>query len=228
METKKSKKADLEWRKRIFFQLGVFMSLALVLLMFELVGAKEKEIQQIDWSRDVVDDDIIITTKRDPEIPKPKIVPLSKTVIDVINDLDKNTNDVDFGQDIDENTKIDDIEYIEPIIEPDDDKDEIFAIVEVNPSFPGGKDAFHQYLKDNIKYPRSAIEAQIEGTVYVEFVVEKDGSLTDIHIARKSTSLLDQEALRVIKAMPKWIPGKQRNKAVRVRFRVPIKFELSY
>lgn len=83
-------------------------------------------------------------------------------------------------------------------------------------------------MKDNIKYPRSAIEAQIEGTVYVEFVVEKDGSLTDIHIARKSTSLLDQEALRVIKAMPKWIPGKQRNKAVRVRFRVPIKFELSY
>ena len=69
-------------------------------------------------------------------------------------------------------------------------------------------------MKDNIKYPRSAIEAQIEGTVYVEFVVEKDGSLTDIHIARKSTSLLDQ-TLRVIKAMPKWIPGKQRNKAVR-------------
>lgn len=72
METKKSKKADLEWRKRIFFQLGVFMSLALVLLMFELVGAKEKEIQQIDWSRDVVDDDIIITTNAIRKFQNPK------------------------------------------------------------------------------------------------------------------------------------------------------------
>lgn len=226
METKKSKKADLEWRKTIFFQLGVFMALALVLVMFELVGAKEKEIQQIDWSSNVVDDDIIIVTKPDPEIPKPKIVPISKTIIDIIDDLDKNADDIDFGPDIDEKTKIDAIEYVEPIPEPDDEKDDIHIFVEINPSFPGGNNAFKQYLNDNLKYPRAAIEAQIEGTVYVEFVVEKDGSLSDVHISRGKSPLLDQEALRVIKAMPKWIPGKKGNKAVRVRLCVPIKFAL--
>ena len=226
METKKSKKADLEWKKPVFFQLGVFMALALVLVMFELVGAREKDVQQIDWGEPNIDNDIVIPTKVDPVIPKPKVVPLSNTILKIIKDIDNSADVVTIDAGIDQSTKVDEIAYVEPIPEPDADRGEIFKVVEIDPRFPGEKGAFQQYLKENIVYPRAAREADIEGTVYVEFVVEKDGSLTDVKIARSRSPLLDQEALRVIKAMPKWIPGVQRNKTVRVRLSIPIKFEL--
>ncbi len=102
----------------------------------------------------------------------------------------------------------------------------IFTVVEVMPKYPGGRDAMYKFLAENIKYPQKAKEEGISGKVYVQFIVEKDGQPTNFKILRGVEESLDNEALRVLKIMPKWEPGKQRDKPVRVQYNLPIKFSL--
>jgi TonB family protein len=106
------------------------------------------------------------------------------------------------------------------------DSTELFVVVEKMPEFPGGEEALNRYLNDSIHYPEPAIENNIQGTVYIRFIVEKDGSITDITVLRGIGGGCDEEAVRVIKSMPNWIPGKQRGKPVRVAFTIPVKFDL--
>ena len=108
----------------------------------------------------------------------------------------------------------------------DNEEQEVFLVVEVPPHFPGGENARIQFLIENIKYPQIARESGIQGTVYINFIVEADGSLTDIRVLRGIGGGCDEEALRVAKMMPTWVPGTQRGKAVRVSFNMPIKFIL--
>jgi len=103
---------------------------------------------------------------------------------------------------------------------------EIFTVVEEQPSYPGGEETRIKFLQDNIKYPEEAKELGIQGKVFVTFVVEVDGSITDVRVLRGIGGGCDEEAIRVVKAMPKWIPGKQRGVPVRVQFNLPIKFTL--
>lgn len=103
---------------------------------------------------------------------------------------------------------------------------ETFTFVEVMPEFRGGAEALQRYLAEQVQYPATARESQIEGTVYISFVVEADGSISEVEIVRSVHPLLDAEARRVIESMPRWIPGKQNNLAVRVRFTLPISFRL--
>ena len=105
-------------------------------------------------------------------------------------------------------------------------EEEIFTVVEEEPSFPGGVDKMYEYLYANIKYPQVAKENNITGRVYLTFVVEKDGSIANPKILRDIGGGCGNEALRVIKSMPKWSPGKQRGKAVRVQFNLPVVFDL--
>jgi protein TonB len=102
----------------------------------------------------------------------------------------------------------------------------VYGIVEKMPEFPGSDTALYRFLADNIHYPDSAKKAGIQGTVYIKFVVKEDGSLTDIRLLRGIGGGCDEEALRVLKSMPKWIPGKNNNKPVRVACTLPIKFIL--
>ena len=106
------------------------------------------------------------------------------------------------------------------------DEGEVFEVVEQNPSFPGGNDALMKWLSKNLKYPASAQDNGIQGRVMVQFVVNKDGSIVDPKVVRSIDPALDKEALRVVSAMPKWQPGKQRGKTVRVRFTLPVLFRL--
>jgi protein TonB len=103
---------------------------------------------------------------------------------------------------------------------------EIFTVVEEQPSYPGGEEGRMRYLQENIKYPEEAKELGIQGRVFVTFVVEVDGSITDVRVLRGIGGGCDEEAVRVVKAMPKWVPGKQRGVPVRVQFNLPIKFTL--
>jgi protein TonB len=103
---------------------------------------------------------------------------------------------------------------------------EIFTVVEEQPSYPGGDEARIKFLQDNIKYPEEAKELGIQGKVFVTFVVEVDGSITDVRVLRGIGGGCDEEAIRVVKAMPRWVPGKQRGVPVRVQFNLPIKFTL--
>ncbi len=118
----------------------------------------------------------------------------------------------------------------EEIAQPEPPKHEednkVFEVVEQMPSFPGGYAALMQWLGSNMKYPTIAAENNVQGRVIVQFVVEKDGSITDVHVAKSVDPSLDKEASRVVKAMPKWIPGKQNSSPVRVRFTVPVTFKL--
>lgn len=110
--------------------------------------------------------------------------------------------------------------------EVDKNSEEVFDVVEQMPEYPGGQDKFYTYLKDNITYPENAIKEKIEGIVYVQFVVEKDGSISNVKVLRGIGSGCDEEAVRIVKSMPNWSPGIQKGKPVRVRYNLPIKFSL--
>ena len=105
-------------------------------------------------------------------------------------------------------------------------ENKVFDVVEQMPSFPGGQGALMQYLANNIKYPVVAQENGVQGRVVVSFVVERDGSITDVQVVRSVDPSLDREAQRVVKSMPRWIPGKQNGQAVRVKYNVPVSFRL--
>ncbi|MBO5549773.1 MAG: energy transducer TonB [Prevotella sp.] len=117
----------------------------------------------------------------------------------------------------------------EVIAQPEPPKEEetkVFDVVEQMPSFPGGPSALFEYLSKNIKYPVVAEENGIQGRVIVTFVVERDGSITDVRVVKSVDPSLDKEAQRVVKSMPRWIPGKQNGSAVRVKYTVPVTFRL--
>ena len=105
-------------------------------------------------------------------------------------------------------------------------ENKVFDVVEQMPSFPGGNSALMEYLQQNVKYPVVAQENGVQGRVVVSFVVEKDGSITDVKVVRSVDPSLDKEAARVVKSMPRWIPGKQNGSAVRVKYNVPVSFRL--
>lgn len=111
---------------------------------------------------------------------------------------------------------------------PTEDKQErVFDVVEVMPQYPGGIPQMMKFIVSNIKYPKDAIKKGMQGAVVVQFVVEPDGSVSNVHVVRSVFPSLDTEAVRMVKAMPKWSPGMQNGKPVRVRFNVPIRFSLN-
>ena len=111
-------------------------------------------------------------------------------------------------------------------VKPKEEETKVFDVVEQMPSYPGGMSALMQYLSNNIKYPVIAEENGIQGRVICTFVVERDGSITDVRVAKSVDPSLDKEAMRVVKAMPRWIPGKQNGSAVRVKYTLPVTFRL--
>ncbi|MBO4773726.1 MAG: energy transducer TonB [Bacteroidales bacterium] len=227
MESKKSVKADLEWKRPVFFEIGLCAALALTLMAFELIGPREKNETTFQSQVILVDDDVVLPTKREQELPPPPPAPpMTSTVIEIVSDNIELENDGSFDTEISENDITETYDVEEPMVE-EVKEEEIFAVVEEEPAFPGGEDALFDFIGKNIVYPRAAREAGIEGTVMVEFVVEPNGKLSHVTAIRKVAPALDEEAIRVVKMMPTWSPGKQRGKAVRARFRLPINFQLS-
>ena len=112
------------------------------------------------------------------------------------------------------------------VVSQKDQKEDPFNVVEDMPAFPGGMEAMIQFISSNIKYPADAKKQKVDGRVLVNFVVEKDGSITEVKVIKPAFPSLDAEAIRVVKAMPKWKPGYQRGQAVRVQFTLPINFSL--
>lgn len=225
MERKKSKKADLENKRFIFKEIGLIIALSLVLLAFEWKSYDKTNFEQLERQIENIPEEIIPITEQKIQTPPP---PINQFVqINIVDDDIQVDDDIDINVEADEKTVIE--EYIPtptPIIEEEEQQEEIFMIVESMPEFPGGESKLYEYLADNIKYPELAKDAGISGRVFVSFVVEKDGSVTDIRILRGIGGGCDEEAIRLVKNMPKWTPGKQRGKAVRVTFNLSIKFTL--
>lgn len=224
MEVKKTERANIEKNKSTFTLVGLIITLALVWFAFEYktYDRTAVELQQTAMLDD--EEDVVLQTER-AEPPPPPPPPQQTTVIEIVED------DIEVDDDLEIDAETDDEEEIEEVVMEDDDEgeskeDEIFVFVEDQPGYPGGDEARLKYLRENIKYPEMAKESGIQGTVYVTFVVEKDGRISNVKILRGIGGGCDEEAVRVIKGMPKWKPGKQRGRPVRAQFNMPIRFIL--
>ena len=224
MEAKKTKKSDLERKKPIFLEIGLIVALAAILLAFNYKSYDSGSSLNIQVQVDDTPEEIIPITKQEVKPPPPP-PPKTVTVINIVKDDVEVEDDIEIDVEADQETIVEDFV---PIVEEEEEVEEmeIFTVVESMPSFPGGDAARMKFLQENIKYPQMARESGIQGTVYVTFVVEPDGSVSDVRVLRGIGGGCDEEAVRVIKEMPKWNPGQQRGKPVRVQFNMPIKFTL--
>ncbi len=221
MEIKKNPEVDLEKRKSSFMWIGMIFALALVLVAFEWKIFEERVVVSTDLELDMIEEEIIPQSIQRPPPPPPP--PAPTTVIEIVDDEEEVEQELVI-EDM-EVTQETEIEYIEEVVE-EVVEEEIFTIVEEMPSFPGGEAKMFEYLGQNIRYPQIAREAGISGVVYVNFVVGTDGKITDVKVLRGIGGGADEEAIRVVKNMPSWSPGKQRGKAVRVSYNLPIRFSL--
>ena len=220
------KQDRIDKQRRTFFLIGLIFALSIVLTAFEW---KTYDISLDDdftrTSHGIIDDDLIMITKHEkPEPPKPIIKPVA--VIREVPD-DTKVDDMElFNPEVDQTDSIPEFIY-EPIDEPDGITDDIpFRVAEEMPEFPGGEEALYAYLYSKVSYTQMAKEANIQGTVYVGFIVEKDGSVSTVHLERGIGGGLDEIVLEAVRNMPDWSPGKQRSIPVRVRQIVPVKFKL--
>ena len=227
MELKKSPKADLESKRNIFVQVGLVISLAVTLLAFEWNSRVEQASTLGTMAQQDVEDEIIPITRQEevkppPPPPPPKVV----EVLTIVDDDTELQDELEIDNtEADDNTVID----VAPVIQQqaeEEEESEVFFIVENMPEFPGGELALRKFIANAIKYPVIAQENGVQGKVYVNFVVDKDGSVIQARIARGVDSSLDKEALRVVNSLPKWKPGMQRGKPVKVSYTVPISFVL--
>lgn len=225
MEEKKSPNANLENKKLMFMQIGLIIALLIAWLAFEHKSYDKREIDASLLNREVIlDEEMVEITKQEEQKPQPVEVPKQTTQLEIVQD-DVETEDIEINADVQQDEVIE--EYIAPeIVEEEVVEQEIFQIVEEMPSFPGGEAKLMEYIAKNIKYPQIARETGVQGRVFVGFVVEPDGSISNVKLLRGIGGGCDEEAMRVIKSLPKWKPGKQRGKAVRVSYQIPVFFKL--
>lgn len=229
MEIKKSPKADLEGKKGVFFEIGLTLALAVLLFAFEWKSSTEQVTPFQTPAEEQIEDEIIPITQQmlkppPPPPPAPKLTDLIEIVEDELSideELEIDDAEADVENKNNYNFDYDGDSWGE---EESDGEGDIFQVVEDMPQFPGG--SVQKWIAKNVKYPMIAQENNIQGKVFVQFVIEKDGSVSDVKVARSVDPSLDKEAIRVVKAMPKWKPGKQRGKPVRVSYTVPINFQL--
>ena len=226
MEEKKSPKANLENKKLMFTQIGMIIALLVTWLAFEHKSYDKREIDpSLLRQTEVVEEEMVEITKQEEPKPQPVEVPKQTTQLEIVQD-DVETEDININADVQQDEVIE--EYVAPeVVEEEVVEQEIFQIVEEMPAYPGGERALLEYVAKNIKYPQIARETGIQGRVFVGFVVEPDGSVSNVKILRGIGGGCDEEALRVIKSLPKWKPGKQRGKAVRVSYQIPVVFKLA-
>ncbi|MFH1120865.1 MAG: energy transducer TonB [Bacteroidota bacterium] len=224
METRKTQSADLERKRPVFLQLGLIIAISAALAAFEWKTPNTGKIvlppvTTLEPETEIID----IVVEKKTEFHKPVNTTILKEVKNNLNDLPY----------IEILIETDPFERIEPYILPeqspeeaDPNEPEIFLIAEQMPEFPGGEVALLKYLGENTGYPEIAREAGISGIVYVSFIVEPDGSISSIRAQREIPGGCTEEAIRVVREMPRWLPGRQRGKAVRVNMNLPVYFKL--
>ena len=225
MEEKKSPKANLENKKLMFMQIGMIISLLIAWLAFEHKSYDKREIDpSLLRQTEVVEEEMVEITKQEEQKPQPVEVPKQTTQLEIVQD-DVEVEDIEINAEVDQQEVIE--EYVPVEVEEEDvQEQEIFQIVEEMPAYPGGEQKLMEFIAKGIKYPQIARETGIQGRVFVGFVIEPDGSVSNVKVLRGIGGGCDEEAMRVVKSMPKWKPGKQRGKAVRVSYMLPVNFKL--
>ena len=224
MEAKKTDKANLEKKRVVFLLLGFSITLSIILLGFEWTSAEQEDDTMFEQSVTDIEEEIIPITRQNEPPPPPPEQEQVTDVLEIVEDDTELEEELELQDtEADEDTDID-IPVVEDVEEDEDPV--LFVLVEDKPQFPGGQEELIRWIGKNTNYPEIAKENNIQGTVYVYFVIGKDGSVGNVRIARGVDPYLDKEAERVVNAMPKWKPGKQRGKPVKVSYQVPIKFKL--
>ena len=224
MEKLKNRNRNPENYKTIYFQVGMIIALLCTLYAFEYKSYEKNEIQVFYREIDDTPMEFIEATKHDEPKKSPPVPVVSIVVVDDSKDIDDDIIDIDVGAD--ETTEV---KPWEPADEPDEqveDFDPPIYIAEIQPSFPGGVVAMSNFINNNIDYPDIARSSNITGIVYVQFVVEKDGSITNVIVLREVGGGCTEEAVRMVNLMPKWNCGLQNGRPVRVQLNMPIKFSL--
>jgi len=215
----------LEKDKLVYVLMGLVFTLSLVYAALEWTEREVTKYEVTD-TEFLFEEEVEIqqTSQETPPPPPPPAV----QEVEVLNVVEDNVE----TESIEVNTEDDkeaEVVIAAPVEAPVEEEEEevVFVVVESMPEFPGGQQALFKYLSENVKYPVIAQENGIQGRVICQFVVNKDGSIVDVEVVRSGGDpSLDKEAVRVIKSMPKWKPGKQRGKAVRVKYTVPVNFKL--
>lgn len=226
MQIKKSQKASLEDKKIIYVLMGFVFVLSVCYVAFEWTEKEvtKYEVQDTDF---LFEEEVEIqqTQQQETTPPPPPPAVQEVEVLNVVED-DVETETIEINAEDDKETEVVIAPPVEAPVE-EEEEEVVFVVVETMPESPGGQQALFKYLSENVKYPVIAQENGIQGRVICQFVVNKDGAIVDVEVVRSGGDpSLDKEAVRVIKSMPKWNPGKQRGKAVRVKYTVPVNFRL--
>ena len=227
MELKKHPKANLEKAKSVFFLVGIAVALVLVIGLFAWTTT-DTTVEQLANNDENIDMEQVMVTQKEKEPTKPK--PQEQQIsdkIEIVEDEIKIEDAFDFDTEADEETSTD---FLDMDYDDGDDEvvvEEVFFVAEKMPVFPGGEAALRGYIAENVDYPELARENEIQGTVYVRFVVTKSGKVGEVVLLRGVDQLLDDAAVDVVKTLPPFTPGEQRGKKVSVWYTVPITFQLS-
>ena len=230
MEVKQSPKASLENKRFIFTEIGFVIALLAVLFAFDY-SSKEKKVATLETETAAVEvEDMIPITQETPPPPEaaPKI-PILSDQIDVVDDNIKIDDNMFQNLEDDANSGVEIMDYIESAPEEENIEEEAipFQLVEEKPSFNGGDaNEFSKWVNSRLVYPEIAKENGVQGRVTLQFTVNADGSVSNVKVLRGVDSSLDKEAVRVVSSSPKWKPGKQRDRAVKVTYTFPVIFQL--
>ena len=225
MEIKKNPEVDVQSKRFLLGEIGLAVALLVVIAAF-LYAPRETEEVVIEQAVAVVEEEMVEITRQDqkpPEPPKRTEIKVITDVLNIVTNDEKITTDVDFAE------FAEDVEIIQQVAVEEEtvEDDQPFVKVEQMPSFQGGDlMTFRNWVMSKLRYPQIAQENGITGRVLLMFVIEKDGSLTNIQVIQTPDSSLSDEAIRVLKTSPKWTPGKQRNQSVRVKYTLPIDFRI--
>ncbi|MCF6351742.1 MAG: energy transducer TonB [Cyclobacteriaceae bacterium] len=227
MEAKKYNKADINRYRVVFFNIGLIISLGLTYTAFEWKFYDEGVVDATTISADTFDEIIEIPPTEQPPPPPPELKNITIVEIEDVAEIEDELEisfDIEMTDDMTIEASLETLDLEED--EEEEVSDEIFLIVEEQPQPKGGMSTFYQYINSTLKYPSQALRMGLQGKVFVQFVIEKDGSITQVTVIRGIDSSCNEEAIRVVSGAPAWKPGKQRGKPVRVKMVLPISFKL--
>jgi len=224
MEAKKTESADLTKKTSFFFSIGLLVTLALVFTAFEWKQYEESMIDLQGKSTNTFEEMVEVPPTEQPPPPAPIIQ--QPQIVEVPDEEEiKEDLNLKFDVEVSEETKIEEVVVTAPV-EEKENVDEIFSVVEESANPKGGYPAFYKFVGEKIKYPAQARRMGIEGKVFVEFVVNRDGTIVDVKAIKGIGAGCDEEAVRIVQSAPAWTPGKQRGKPVRQKMVIPITFKL--
>ena len=228
MEVKKSEKASLGNKRLLFTEIGFVVALLVVYGAFEY-SSKAKQTKVLEAEVVAVEEEelIPITQETPPPPPETPQIPVLSDNIDIVDD-DLKVEDTILNLEDDANLGVEIREYVEQVEEEVIEEEAIpFQLVEQKPGFMGGDaNAFSKWVNERLQYPEIAKENGIQGRVVLQFVVGADGKVSNVKVVRGVDPALDKEAVRVVQSSPKWTPGKQRDRAVKVTYTFPVIFQL--